>query len=319
MSHGYYYSTALTNGEGELLAGVGVDRPVGYEAIMSEERDADMAGPLRDALVSCWQLDEPSGAYAYDKLGMNNLHWGYWYVGAGPGVGGAGFPAVRFTRTLEQIEPNDPEAGYYERSLQYVSCDDLASAFSDSRETESQNYRHRSMTLIALIRPTSFKVAGHPHGLVTFANATSNYPYRMWELTYAYHRDDSTAHHEKLESLYGLRDRALEDTTQHTCGGPDQSAHVLCTVWKPGADCTYWVTLYIDDPVSPYEEPHDLTGQVEPITFDRLSFGAIRRSGASVIYPFDGYLGILVLVPRAVSDEERILLMQWVKATAGLV
>ncbi|MBM3495638.1 MAG: hypothetical protein FJX72_15145 [Armatimonadetes bacterium] len=63
---------------------------------------------------------------------------------------------------------------------------------------------------------------------------------------------------------------------------------------------------------------HDLTGSVEPTTFNRFSFGAIRRSGAEVFHPFDGYLGMLIVVPRAVSDEERVFLMQWVKHTAGL-
>ncbi len=62
-----------------------------------------------------------------------------------------------------------------------------------------------------------------------------------------------------------------------------------------------------------------LTAAVEPITFDRFSFGVIRRLGAEVFQPFDGYLGMLIVVPRAVSDEERVFLMQWVKHTAGLV
>jgi hypothetical protein len=139
----------------------------------------------------------------------------------------------------------------------------------------------------------------------------------MWRLTGVYHRDASSAHNAAYADLYFPAPAGIEDTTQTTYGGPDQSAHVLCTVWGPKD--AYAVTLYVDDPLNPYEAAHSLDGEVEPITFDRFSFGAIRRSGSTVIYPYDGYIGILIVVPRAVSDEERLFLMQWVKATAGLI
>lgn len=311
MSHGYYHSATLTDEEVESLSKNSHTQPVGYEELMADTTRPDI---LRTSLVSCWQFDEPSRGYCYDKHGKNNLHWGFWWVGCAPGVGQSGFPAIRFTRTLVP-----DQGGYTEQSHQYFSCDSLATSLSDSSNQQDPNYPHRRMTLIALLRPASYTVSGHPHGLVSLSDAGSAYPYRMWRLTSVYHRDGSQSHNDAVATINTAREEEIEDTTQDTYGGPDQSAHVMCTVWAPTESYAYAVTLYVDDPVTPYEDPHDLTGSVEPITFNRFGFGAIRRSGAEVFQPFDGYLGMLIVVPRAVSDEERVFLMQWVKHTAGLV
>ena len=308
VSCGYYYCVALTDPELELLAGQGVAEPVAYDAIMSSP---SMTGALRDHLVSCWQLDEPSGAYAYDKLGRNNLHWGFWWQGSAPGPGTLGFPAIRFTRTVnEQGVPVE---------LQYLTCNDLASALSDSSDPEDPHNPHCPMTLIALLKPHSHGIPLQQDGIVGLGVGSSSLPYRMWELNHAFHRDSRGGDHYASATVYTAKVQPIEESSQTAYGGADESGHVLCTVWGPSDGYGYAVTLYVDDPTVPYDPPKDLTGDVTAISFDRFSVGAIARSDGNVIFPLNASVGILIVVPRAVSDEERVLLMQWVKATAGLI
>jgi len=318
MTHAYYYGIALTNGEVDQLAGAGVVSPVSYDEIMS---GTSWEGDLRDELVSCWPLNEPSGAYAYDKAGRNNLHWGFWWEGSMPGPAVDGFPGVLFVRS------SDP--GY----LQYLRCDGLAPALCDATSGPDPNYPHRRMTVIALVKPQSRLVSGQYDTIVAMSGGQNNLAYRMWDTVRAFHRDCRGNPYWGSATLYGAPSRPIEHTNaQLGYGSIDQSAHVLCTVWGPVDAYDYGVTLYVDDPVTRFEDPVDLTGhweplpplppttfcQVAPITFSRFSIGAVARY-SDVLYPFNGYLGILVVVPRAVSDEERIFLMQWVKATAGLI
>jgi len=176
-------------------------------------------------------------------------------------------------------------------------------------------------------------VSGQYDTIVAMSGGQNNLAYRMWDTVRAFHRDCRGNPYWGSATLYGTPSRPIEHTNaQLGYGSIDQSAHVLCTVWGPVDEYDYGVTLYVDDPVTRFEDPVDLTGhweplpplppttfcQVAPITFSRFSIGAVARY-SDVLYPFNGYLGILVVVPRAVSDEERIFLMQWVKATAGLI
>ncbi len=311
IAAGYYFSSGLDNDDVDMIAGLDVDVPIGYDEIMTDQA---FDGPIRDDLVSCWPLDEPSGQYAYDKCGLNNLHWGFWWQGTAPGPGAATFPGVRLRRTGGQT-PTD---------LQYFTCDDLGAVLSDSTDPQSPNHPHRLMTLIAVVQPETYLQA--LEGLVGLGNSSSSWPYRMWETNAAYHRDNSSPAHDASAWIYADPTQAPEESAQTAYGGLDTSAHVLCTTWGPAGDLTYALTLYVDDPTAPFEPPHDMAGkivndiyvEVDPITFDRFSFGAVRRSGTSVIYPFDGYIGILIVVPRLVTDEERVYLMQWAKHTARL-
>jgi|GEM_PF-2494083 len=322
MTHGYYYGVALTDEQADQLAGEHVVSPVSYDEIMS---GTSWEGDLRDELVSCWPLNEPSGGYAYDKAGRNNLHWGFWSEGSAPGPRTDGFPALLFARSSE--------SGH----LQYLRCDGLASALSDSASGPDPNYPHRQMTVIALVKPRSHLVPGQYDTLVGLSGGTSNAAYRLWDTIRAFHRDSRSNPYYASAALYGAPTRPVEHTNEQTeYGGVDESAHVLCTVWAPvdagEFELDYGVTLYVDDPTTRFEDPVDLTGhweplppeepttfyEVNPITFSRFSIGAVARY-SDVLYPLDGYLGILIIVPRAVSDEERLFLMQWVKATAGLI
>jgi len=314
MTHGYYYGVALTDEQVDQLAGEDVHSPVSYDEIMS---GTSWEGDLRDELVSCWPLNEPSGAYAYDKAGRNNLHWGFWWEGSMPGPAVDGFPGVLFVRS------SDP--GH----LQYLRCDGLAAALCDATSGPDPNYPHRRMTVIALVKPQSRLVSGQYDTIVAMSGGQNNLAYRMWDTVRAFHRDSRGNPYWGSATLYGAPSRPIEHTNaQLGYGSIDQSAHVLCTVWGPVDAYDYGVTLYVDDPIEPFEEPVDLTGhsegspptfyEVDPISFSRFSIGAVARY-SDVLYPFNGYLGILVVVPRAVSDEERLFLMQWVKATAGLI
>ena len=308
---GYYFRSGLDDSDVDLLAGEGVEEPIPYLDILTNPL---YEGPIRDDLVSCWPLDEPSGGYAYDKCGVNNLHWGFWWQGAAPGPGAPDFPGVRLRRTGGQ-SPTD---------MQYFVCDDLGAALSDSTDPQSPNYPHRRMTLIAVVQPETYLQA--LEGLVGLGNSSSSGPYRMWETNAAYHRDNSNPSHDASAWLYADPTQAPEESTQTSYGGLDTSAHVLCTTWGPAGNLPYALTLYVDDPTTPFEPPHDMAGktvnnvyvEVDPITFNRFSFGAVRRADGSVLYPFDGYIGILIVVPREVTDEERVALMQWAKHTARL-
>ncbi|MCX6362538.1 MAG: hypothetical protein NT029_22320 [Armatimonadetes bacterium] len=52
---------------------------------------------------------------------------------------------------------------------------------------------------------------------------------------------------------------------------------------------------------------------------DRLSIGALGRSSAPTQnYPMDGYIGILAVIPAVVTQEERVLLMQWMADMGGI-
>lgn len=320
ITHGYYYGAALSDEEIDQLAGEDVDSPVSYDQIMTGEC---WEGDLRDELVSCWPLNEPSGGYAYDKAGLNNLHWGFWWEGSAPGPGADGFPGILFARSSE--------SGH----LQYLRCDGLASALCDSTNEQDPNYPHRQMTVIALVKPQSHLVSGQYDTLVALSGGTNNLAYRMWDTVRAFHRDSRGNPYYASAALYGAPTRPIEHADEQTgYGGVDQSAHVLCTVWAPVEEFNldYGVTLYVDDPTTRFEDPVDLSGhweplppqppttfyEVAPITFSRFSIGAVARY-SDVLFPLDGYLGILIVVPRAVSDEERLFLMQWVKATAGLI
>ncbi len=311
ITAGYYFSSGLDADDVDVLAGAAVEEPIPYSDILTNPL---YEGAIRDDLVGCWPLDEPSGGYAYDKCGLNNLHWGFWWQGAGPAPGAATFPAARLRRTGDAT----PTA------LQYFTCDDLGAVLSDSIDPQSPNHPHRLMTLIAVVQPETYLQA--LEGLVGLGNSSSSWPYRMWETNAAYHRDNSSPAHDASAWIYADPTQAPEESPQTSYGGLDTSAHVLCTTWGPAGDLTYALTLYVDDPTAPFEPPHDMAGktvndsyvEVDPITFDRFSFGAVRRSGTSVIYPFDGYIGILIVVPRLVTDEERVYLMQWAKHTARL-
>ncbi len=193
MSHGYYHGATLTDEEAESLSKDSHEQPVGYEELMADPTRPDI---LRTSLVSCWQFDEPSRGYCYDKHGKNNLNLGFWWVGCAPGVGQSGFPAVRFARTLVPRQ-----GGYAEQSHQYCYCDSLGSSLSDSADQQDPNNPHRRMTLIALLKPASYAVSGHPHGLVSLSDAGSAYPYRMWRLTSAYHRDGSQSHNDAVATI----------------------------------------------------------------------------------------------------------------------
>jgi len=173
-------------------------------------------------------------------------------------------------------------------------------------------------------------VSGQYDTIVAMSGGQNNLAYRMWDTVRAFHRDCRGNPYWGSATLYGAPSRPIEHTNaQLGYGSIDQSAHVLCTVWGPVDAYDYGVTLYVDDPTTRFEDPVDLAGhweppenpvfyEVNPITFGYFSIGAVARY-SDVLYPLDAYLGILVVVPRAVSDDERLFLMQWVKATAGLI
>lgn len=55
------------------------------------------------------------------------------------------------------------------------------------------------------------------------------------------------------------------------------------------------------------------------IDVDRLSIGALGRSDAPTHnYPMDGYIGILVVIPAVVTQDERALLMEWMADMGGI-
>lgn len=52
------------------------------------------------------------------------------------------------------------------------------------------------------------------------------------------------------------------------------------------------------------------------IPFDRFSFGGVLRN--TLLYSMTGYIGMVVVVRKALTSGERLLLMQWMKHEAGL-
>jgi hypothetical protein len=47
-------------------------------------------------------------------------------------------------------------------------------------------------------------------------------------------------------------------------------------------------------------ETHDISG-LATATFDEFSIGAVTRATGNVIFPLDGYIGMVVVGPRAIS------------------
>jgi hypothetical protein len=289
MSHGYYYKAALGTTAIDALAGAG-KQPINY-VDMAEAEDVDTAN-----VESVWQLDEPSTQYAYDQLGSNNLHWGYWHVGSAPGPTG-GFPGIRLVRTFYQGKPTN---------CQYFTCNALASQFSGV---------NKPMSVFILMRIVNSEATSDPNGFIGLGNTGSNMPYRMWHNTAAYHRDSSNAY-AQVQLYQGEGDWA-EDTnpsgpTTYTKWAYDAAAHVLCCTW---GGSPYSVNFYPDGPLG--ADTGTMAG-VGSVTFNEFSIGAIARATDDVIFPMDGYIGMVVLVPRVISSVERWSLMEWMKRTAGV-
>jgi hypothetical protein len=289
LTHGYYYRAAISDDAVNAIAGSAVPSPVSYDTLLADPpEDADV-----ENLESLWPLDEPSCRYAYDALGANNMHWGFWHIGSAPIAGG--FPGVRLTRTSEH----------------YFTCHSVADAFAGT------NVPMTLMMLVKLTEPNQSSPA--LDGLVGLGKQGSDMPYRMWRHRLAYHRDYDPEWEPTTMSaqatLYEGAEVETEDVLPQTMGSSDAAAHVLCTVWGPHGNWPYSVALYVDDPITPATEAQSL-GDLRSIPFDRFSFGGVLRN--TLLYSMTGYIGMVVVVRKALTSGERLLLMQWMKHEAGL-
>jgi hypothetical protein len=207
LTHGYYYGEAIADTAIEAIAGI-LDAPIGYADLLTTQ------GADTEHLESLWQLDEPSTSYAYDQLGNNNLHWGYWSVGSGPGPSG-GFPGIRLVRTLEQGVPVD---------LQYFTCNSLAAQFSGAE---------KPMTVLMLVKSVNPNTSNHPDGLIGLGHTTNSIQYTMWHKTQVFSRDYRGDYMDA--NLYQGQETFAEATSTTgptiTVGANDAAQHVLCCVW----------------------------------------------------------------------------------------
>ncbi len=289
MTHAYYYREAISDAAVEALVGPGVDAPVDFDDL------ADTQGADTDNLESMWPLDEDSGGYVFDELGRNNMHWGHWWLGSAPFNNG--YPGIRLVRS----------------ATQFFTCDSVAAHFAGTNVP---------MTLLVLLQAADPYAPNQLDGIVGLGCAYSSMPYRMWTHHGAYHRDyhptESPVSKSATATLWEGDQYETEAVLPQTMQSGDAAAHVLCTVWRAvnnGAGLE--LELYVDDAVEPATPVQDMD-ELRSMPFDRFSFGAIRRGGSDVIYPFDGYIGMVAVVAKALDAWERQLMMQWMKIQAGL-
>lgn len=293
MTHGYYYREAISDTAVAALVGQGVDAPVDFDDL------GDTEGADIENLESMWPLDENSGGYVFDELGRNNMHWGHWWLGSAPLNNG--YPGIRLVRS----------------GTQFFTCDAVADHFAG---------KNVPMTLFVLLQAAGPYTPNQADGLVGLGCSSSSMPYRMWTHHGAYHRDyhptESPVWKSATATLWEGDQYETEAVLPQTMQSGDAAAHVLCTVWRaveegedPNAGLE--LELYVDDAVEPATPWQDMD-ELRSMPFDRFSFGAIRRGGADVIYPFDGYIGMVAVVARALDAWERQLMMQWMKIQAGL-
>lgn len=291
ITHGYYYRAAISDDAINAIVGSDVTAPVGYDTLLTDPPEhADV-----ENLESLWPLDEPSCRYAYDELGNNNMHWAFWSVGAAPISGG--YPGIRLVRS----------------SAQHFTCHSVAPEFAGT------NVPMTLLMLVKLVRPNT---SGQLDGLIGLGYSGSSMPYRMWCHYRAYHRDYnagwSPASMNATANMYAGADVVTEDVLPQLQGKSDAAQHVLCTVWGPHEASPCSVTLYVDDPLHPATETQSL-GDLRSMPFDRFSIGAVHRADQDgILYPMDGYIGMVVVVKKALSSGERLLLMQWMKEAGGL-